>query len=126
MRIDARGVVAILAIATALPIVVGANSTPESARSEIQLQMADLLFGDERYWEAIPAYNRAKRGAKPQQLMRASKGLLRSLLQVAQFSRAHVEAIFLRGLEPDDPETQALLCGRTLGGGSVRGGRGGL
>ena len=110
MPIGARGVVAILAMAVALPIVVGANSTPESARSEIQLQIADLLFGDERYWEAIPAYDRAKLGAKPEQLLRASKGLLRSLLQVAEFTRAYTEARFIQDLEPDDSPTRSLYA----------------
>ena len=67
------------------PIVIDANSTPASARSEIRLELGDLLFGDERYWEAIVAYERAKEGAKPGQLVRAARGLLRSLLQVAEF-----------------------------------------
>jgi predicted aspartyl protease len=101
---------AVVAIAMALPIIVGANSTPESARSEIQLQLADLLLDDERYWEAISAYDRAKRGAKPEQLLRATKGLLRSLIQVAEFNRAHEEARSLGALAPEDAPTRSLYA----------------
>ena len=66
------------------------------------------MFGDERYWEAIPAYNQAKKGATPDQLMRASSGLLRSLLTVAEFNRAHIEAIDLQKMRPADAEVRAL------------------
>lgn len=110
MRISGRGLLAVLAVAAGLSVVVGANSTPESARSELQLELADLLHGDNRHWEAIPAYDRAKRGAKPEQLVRASSGLLRSLLAVAEYGRAYREAIFLRDLRPADPELQALYA----------------
>ena len=110
MRIGVRGLLAMLAVAAAVSIVIDADSTPASARSEIQLQLGDLLFADERYWEAIPAYDRAKRGAKPEQVLRASSGLLRSLLQVAEFTRAYQEALFLQDLQPTDPEIRALYA----------------
>ena len=108
MRFRVPGLLSALAIALGLCVVVGANATPESARAEIQLELADLLFGDERYWEAIPAYNQAKKGATPDQLMRASSGLLRSLLTVAEFNRAHIEAIDLQKMRPADAEVRAL------------------
>ncbi len=108
MRIGIRSLLAVVALSVGLSVVVGANSTRDSARSELQLQLGDLLLGDERYWEAIDAYDAAKEGAKPGQLIRASTGLLRSLLYVAEFSRAYLEALFLRDLGPSDPEVQAL------------------
>ena len=107
MRIGSRG---LLAVAAGLSVVVSANSPPESARSELQLELAELLFDDDRHWEAIPTYDRAKRGAKPEQLVRASSGLLRSLLAVAEYGRAYREALFLRDLRPTDPESQALYA----------------
>ena len=110
MRIGVRGLLAVLAVAAAVPIVIDADSTPASARSEIQLQLGDLLFTDERFWEAIPVYDRAKEGAKPEQLQRASAGLLRSLLRVAEFTRAYHEGLFLRDLQPADPEVRALYA----------------
>ena len=108
MRIGVRSLLMVLAFAVGLSVVVGANSTRDSARSELQLELGDLLLGDERYWEAIAAYNAAKEGAKPGQLIRASAGLLRSLMSVAEFSRAYLEALFLQELGPPDPEVQAL------------------
>ena len=108
MPFRVRGLLSALAIALGLYVVVGATSTPESARAELQLELADLLFGDERYWEAIPAYSEAKKGATPDQLIRASSGLLRSLLTVAEFGRAHIEAVDLQSLRPADAEVRAL------------------
>lgn len=110
MRIDVRGVLVALAVAAAVPLVIDANSTPATARSEIRLQLADLLFGDERYWEAISAYDRAKEGATAPQLLRASTGLLRSLLFVAEFSRAYEEAQFLDDLGPTDTASRVLYA----------------
>jgi Flp pilus assembly protein TadD len=107
-RIGARGWLCVLALAAVLSAAAGASSTPDSARSELQLELADLLLGDERYWEALAAYERAKVGATPAQTLRASVGLLRSLLYVAEFSRAHREALFLGGLRSPDPEIRSL------------------
>ena len=111
MRVGLRGVAVALAVAAAAPIVIDANSTPASARSEIRLELGDLLFGDERYWEAIVAYERAKEGAKPAQLVRAARGLLRSLLQVAEFARAYQEAEILAEVaDPADSASRTLYA----------------
>ena len=111
MRVALRGVAVALAVAAAAPIVIGANSTPASARSEIRLELGDLLFGDERYWEAIVAFERAKEGAKPGQLVRATRGLLRSLLQVAEFARAYQEAELLAEVaDPGDSASRTLYA----------------
>ena len=106
--IGARGCLCALALAVALSAAAGASSTPDSARSELQLELADLLLGDERYWEAIGAYERAKVGATPAQTLRAAGGLVRSLLTVAEFNRAHREALFLGGLGSSDPELRSV------------------
>lgn len=95
-----------LLLAAGVSLVAGAG--PDSARSELQLELGDLLLDDERYWEAIAAYERAKPGARPAQLVRASVGLLRSTMSVAEFTRAYREAQFLDGLGPVDPEIRTL------------------
>ena len=111
MRVGLRGVVVALAVVAAGSIVIDANSTPESARSEIRLELADLLYGDERYWESIVAYERAKEGARPVQLVRATRGLLRSLLQVAEFARAYQEAEILAEIAaPEDAASRVLYA----------------
>ena len=108
MSLTVRRVLTILTLAAGLSVVAIANSTPTSARSELQLELGDLLLADERYWEAMAAYDEAKAGANPVQLVRASTGLLRSLLSVAEFSRAHREALFLDELGVPDPDVRAL------------------
>ena len=102
MRLVVRTVVFVMAGALSLPIVIGAQSTPATSRSETRIQLGDLLRNDQRYWEAIPVYDQAKQGATPEQLVRASTGMLRSLLQVAEFTRAFEEAMYLRGLAPPE------------------------
>ena len=108
MRLTARTLVFVLAVAMALPIVIDAQSTPTTARSETRIQLGDLLFGDQRFWEAIPVYNQAKEGATQEQLVRASTGLLGALLQVAEFTRALWESEYLHGVAPQDHAVLAL------------------
>ena len=109
MRFAVRALVFGVAVAALLPIVIDAQSASESARSEVRLQLADFLRGDQRYWESIPAYDEAKPGATSEQLVRLSSGLLQSLLQVAEFTEAHREALLLRSLAPTDPSALALV-----------------
>ena len=108
MRIGLGGWVFTLAVAVGASIAIQASAGSDSARSEVRLQLADLLFEDERYWDSLDAYNRAKDGATDIQLIRASRGLISSLLQVAEFSRAHEEAEFLSGLDVNDPVSRTL------------------
>ena len=106
MRLASRALVFVAAGALALPVVIGAQST---GRSETRIQLGNLLLDDGRYWEAIRVFEQAKEGANLEQLVRASAGLLKVLLPVAEFTRAHVEAQFLRELAPEDPETLVLV-----------------
>ena len=108
MRLVARILLFVLAVAVALPIVIDAQSTPTTARSETRIQLGDLLFGDQRFWEAIRVYDQAKKGATQEQFVRASTGLLEALLQVAEFSRALQEAEYLREAAPQDHAALAL------------------
>ena len=111
MRVGYRRAFLALACCVAAPIIIiGAESTTDSARSEVRLQLADLLYGDQRYWEALSAYENAKQGARHDQLLRASGGLLKSLLHIAEFTRAQQEAEFLYSLDPVDSEYRALYA----------------
>jgi len=111
MRFASRSLVfvAAAAAAVAVPIVIDAQSTPASARSETRLQLGDLLEGDQRYWEAIRTYALAKSGATTEQLVRATSGSLRSALQVAEFTQAFNEAAVLRRLAPENPVAMSLV-----------------
>ena len=108
MRLTARTLLFVSAVGIALPVVIDAQSTPTTARSEIRIQLGDLLFGDQRFWEAIRVYDQAKEGATQEQLVRASTGLLEALLQVAEFTRALREAEYLHRLAPQDQAAFAL------------------
>ncbi len=103
-----RSLVAAAAVAATIPIVTGADSTLATARSEVQLQLGDLLFGDDRYFEAGFAYDRAKQGASDRQLVRALMGQIRAFLRVAEFSRVYREATSLRALAPRNSVALAL------------------
>ena len=107
MRISLRPACILLIIA-AVAVVAGSESTPGSARSELQLELGDLLYGDERYWEALQAYTLAKQGARPEQMLRAAAGSLRSALTVAEFTRAYQEAVFLGEQGVADPALRTL------------------
>ena len=108
MRAGVRTAFLGLAFAVAAPLILTAGSTPDAARVETRLQLADLLYGDQRFWEAMTGYDRAKEGARDDQMVRASSGLLRSLLHVAEFTQAQREAEFLRSLGLTDPSVHAL------------------
>ena len=110
MRLGYRRTFVALAFSVAVPLIIGAESNTDSARTEVRLQLAELLYGDQRYWEALSAYENAKQGARPEQLLRASSGLLRSLLHVAEFTRAQQEADFLSSLDLVDSEYRALYA----------------
>ena len=107
MCIVSRGLLLTFALALAVSVVLAASS-PSSARSELQLELGDLLIEDERYWEAIRVFSRAKDGGTSEQVERASSALLQALLVVAEFSQAFNEAQFLHGLHPEEPERRAL------------------
>ena len=103
-----RHTLCLFLLAAGVSVVAESESTPDSARSELQLELGGLLLDDERYWDAIRAYELAKPGATPAQLLRASVGLLRSTMPVAEFSRAYREAVFLGDLRPVDPDIRTL------------------
>lgn len=107
MSIVIRIICPTLALAIAMSVMLAAASTSSSARAELQLELGDLLLNDRRYWESIHVYNRAKEGATPGQLERASAGLLQSLLRVGEFHMVREEADFLDSLNPQKPE---IIC----------------
>ena len=110
MRSAIRGPLPVLALLVGLSVIVDAASTPATARAEVQLELADLLMQDRRYWESISVLARAKEGGTPEQLERVSAGLIRALLTVAEFNQAYKEARTLEAMNPQDPERRALYA----------------
>lgn len=106
MRTGLRFLVAVTASLVALAVITAEGT--DSVLSEIQLQLGDLLVAEERFVEAIEAYTQAKSGATPRQLFRARQGTVLSMLRLARFDEAHVEADLAHQATPDDPATMAL------------------
>jgi len=117
MRRESRALIFLVAVAIALPVFLGAQSTPSTARVESRLQLGALLLGDLRYWEAIRVFDTAKAGATDEQLVRASSGMLQALLPVAEFTRAQLEAQFLQEMAPQEPFAMGLIGDALWGGG---------
>ena len=110
MHIFYRNLLLFVLLSVSLSAVVVESVSDDSGRSEIQLEFGKLLLEDGRPWEALIAYDLAKVGARPEQLVRASSGMVYALQSVAEFNRAHKEAVFLSSLQPDDPDVQALVA----------------
>ena len=90
MHIGLRPVLAVTVALVALSVVTGRSADP--TYSAIQLQLADLLIAEERFPEALEAFTRAKEGATAPQLFRARSGMVLSMLRLARFADARVEA----------------------------------
>ena len=117
MKRASRAPLLLLAAATALPVILSAQAIPSTAQVESRLQLGTLLLGDLRYWEAIRVFDTAKAGASDDQLVRASSGMLQALLPVAEFTRAQLEAQFLREMAPQNPVVLGLIGDALWGGG---------
>lgn len=116
MKLASRALMFVV-VAAALSVVLGAQPTPTASRVEARVQLGNLLLDDMRYWEAVRAFEEAQEGAVDDQRVRASAGMLRALLPVAEFTRAQIEAQVLLELAPNDPEMVALVGDALWGGG---------
>ncbi len=92
-----------------IALLVMAGKADDSAFSEIQLQLGELLIAEERFNEAIEAFTLAKQG-KPtvNQLFRARQGTVMSMLRLARFGEAYDEAILAYSAAPDNSSAVAL------------------
>ena len=111
MHIGLRPVLAVTVALVAPSVVTGRSADP--TYSAIQLQLADLLIAEERFPEALEAFTRAKESATGPQLFRARRGMVHSMLRLARFADARVEADAALAEAPDDPEAIAMY-GDTL------------
>ena len=116
MKLASRALMFVVVVA-GLSVVLGAQPTPTASRVEARVQLGKLLLDDMRYWEAVRAFEEAQEGAVDDQRVRASAGMLRALLPVAEFTRAQIEAQALLELAPNDPEMVALVGDALWGGG---------
>lgn len=117
MKVAARTLLLVAVGGIALPTLMGAQSTPTTARGETRIQLGNLLVEDHRYWEAIRVFDEAREYAVGEQLTRVLVGMVKALLSVAEFTRAQVEAQLLSELAPEEPEAVAIIADALWAGG---------
>jgi len=96
------------AIVAAASFIIRADTTPPSQASEVQLQLANLLFSEGRYGDALDAYELALKSAPPDAVRAPRIGVITSALRVAEFERAREEAEKLAAVDPRGPEALTL------------------
>jgi hypothetical protein len=76
--------------------------------ADLQLQLANLLFEETRYPEALRAFDRATQATDPAVAVSARKGKVRTALRIAEFPLAFREAETLKGQARGDAEAMTL------------------
>jgi len=103
----ASAVALTLACAFFVPIRAGEISNTDA---ELQFQLANLLYDETRYWEAMQAFERTSEAPDPALALRGLKGKVRTQLRVAEFVKARNDAERLKTAAPSDPEALALYA----------------
>jgi len=91
-------------------LVIRADGTPQSAASEIQLKLGDLLSSEGRFLDALDAYKAALKSAPPDATRRPRIGVISSALRVAEFELARAEADELHRADPANPQSMTLYA----------------
>jgi len=84
------------------------TQTAPSDAAEVRLQLADLMFAEGRFPDALEAYNAAKTTDDLRLRRRALSGAVTASLRIAEFSDAAQDAVTLLKLSPRDAEAIAL------------------
>src|SRR5215831_9226067 len=105
-----RGVAVVVASAAiaAAGFVIRADTRNASHASDVQLQLAGLLFEDGRYADSLEAYRKALDSDDPSQVRQARAGVVQSALRIAEFNIARREAETLLAADPHGAEARSL------------------
>ena len=95
-------------IVAAATLVIRADTPPSSQASEIQLQLADLLFSEGKFVDSLDAYRNALKVAPADNTRRPRVGVIASALRVAEFGLARDEAEKLYQADPTGAEAMTL------------------
>jgi len=101
-------VAAASALVAAASFVLRADTAPPSQSSEIQLQLADLLFSEGKFLDSLDAYRNALKTAQSDAVRRPRMGVIASALRVAEFDLARAEAEKLYQADPKGPDSMTL------------------
>ncbi|MGE3273705.1 MAG: aspartyl protease family protein [Vicinamibacterales bacterium] len=95
----------LVSAALAAAVVVGAQDRASVQDADLQLQVANLLYEETRFDEALEAFRRASAAAtEPSVAVRARIGVVRTALRMGQFGLAQREATSLRESAPGNPQ----------------------
>ena len=112
MQIGSRRVAFFLLVGLAGVASLGlrADATQTSEIAEIQLQLANELYAEGRYADALDAYQRSVNAAGPDEVRRPRAGLIVSALRVAEFDLARTQAEAHIKASPRDADAIALYA----------------
>ena len=94
---------ALTAVACAA-VLAGPRASSSVDDAEVQLQLANLLFDETRFEEALNAYKRAGETTDGSLAVAARIGFVRTALRIGRFQEAQREAMSLRTIAPRNPE----------------------
>jgi tetratricopeptide (TPR) repeat protein len=93
-----------LTVAACAALLAAPHATSNRDDSELQLQLASLLFEETRFHEALDAYRRAIDTNDSDLALRARVGFVRTALRIGQFQDAQREGASLRANAPKNPD----------------------
>ena len=101
-----------LAVTTALvaAVLAAPHATSTSDDAEVQLQLAELLFDETRYAEALEAFRNATDAPDTGLVLRARIGFVRTALRIGQFREAQQQAASLKAEAPQNAEALSAFA----------------
>ena len=93
-----------LTVAACAALLAAPQATSTHDDSELQLQLASLLFEETRFHEALEAYRRAITTSDTDIALRARVGFVRTALRIGLFQDAQREGASLRASAPQNPD----------------------
>jgi tetratricopeptide (TPR) repeat protein/predicted aspartyl protease len=93
-----------LTAAACAAVLAGPRASSSVDDAEVQLQLANLLFDETRFEEALNAYKKAGETTDGSLGVAARIGFVRTALRIGRFQEAQREAMSLRTMAPHNPE----------------------
>jgi Flp pilus assembly protein TadD/predicted aspartyl protease len=109
MPMSRRHLGVVFSIATLCTLAVAADERSGTGDADLQFQLANQLFEENRLQEALKAFDRAIQTDDVGLATQARKGKIRTSLKVAEFGLARQEAEKLTAAPGVDPDALALL-----------------
>ena len=99
-----------LTAAAAVAVLAGPRASSSVDDAEVQLQLANLLFDETRFEEALNAFRKAGETTDGSVAITARIGFVRTALRIGRFQEAQREALSLRTMAPRNPEALSVYA----------------